>query len=262
MDEEVLAGGVANAGGVVRVGDDVLRPAGAHTQTVHALLRHVRANGFEGVPEPRGLAPDGRERLGFIAGDVAIVPYPAWVQTDVALASMAELLRRFHDATATFVPPAGATWDTGIGGASDGAIIGHNDVCLENVVFRNGDAVAFLDFDFAAPSTRAQDIGHFARMCVPMHTVDDAARFGWAPFDAFTRLRLVADSYGLPPNRREMLDAIGATVAQSGAFVRERVERGEPGFVDMWNRMGGQAYFDRRREWFDRNRPRFLDSLG
>ena len=29
-----------------------------------------------------------------------------------------------------------------------GPIVCHNDVCLENVVFRDGEAVGLLDFDF------------------------------------------------------------------------------------------------------------------
>lgn len=44
--------------------------------------------------------------------------------------------------------------------SADGdALIGHNDVCLENIVFRQGVAVALLDFDFAAP-TRVRRRSH------------------------------------------------------------------------------------------------------
>ena len=82
MTEEILPGGVGNAGAVVRVGDHVLRPASRHTPAIHALLRHVRAAGFDGVPEPVGVDPDGRERLVFIDGDVPYPPFPAWSQTD------------------------------------------------------------------------------------------------------------------------------------------------------------------------------------
>ena len=41
---------------VVRVGDTVRRTAGPWTPSVHALLRHLRAEGFTQVPKPRGLA--------------------------------------------------------------------------------------------------------------------------------------------------------------------------------------------------------------
>ena len=58
-DVEVLQGGVANAGAVVRVGSHVFRPAGPHVPAIHALLAHVRAQGFDGVPEVIGIEPDG-----------------------------------------------------------------------------------------------------------------------------------------------------------------------------------------------------------
>jgi hypothetical protein len=51
-------------------------------------------------------------------------------------------------------------------------------------------------------------------------------------------------------------------MAAGGVFVRQRVERGEPAFVEMWERMGGQARYDRRRDWFSQHRERFVDALG
>jgi hypothetical protein len=89
MAEEELASGVANAGSVTRVGDYVLRPSTPHSASIHRLLRWLRAEGFDGVPMPVGHDPDGRERLTFRAGDVALPPYPMWAQSDQALASIA-----------------------------------------------------------------------------------------------------------------------------------------------------------------------------
>ena len=58
-------------------GDEVLRPARPTTDTAHRLLRHVRARGFLGVPEPRGNA-EGIERLSYIPGEVPIPRFPDW----------------------------------------------------------------------------------------------------------------------------------------------------------------------------------------
>lgn len=55
---------------------------------------------------------------------------------------------------------------------------------------------------------------------------------------------------------------IEGSMAHGGEFVRRRVERGEPAFVEMWEQMGGQARFDRRRDWFAQNRSRFVEMLG
>lgn len=53
---------------------------------------------------PVGLYPDGRERLEVIDGEVPTPPYPAWSQSDTALASVATLLRGLHDAGREFDP--------------------------------------------------------------------------------------------------------------------------------------------------------------
>lgn len=261
----MLAGGVGNAGAVVRVGDHVLRPAGPHTEAIHGLLGHLHGHGFHAVPKVVGLEPDGRERLVFIAGDVPVLPFPAWSLTDQALASMAALLRGYHDAVVGYVPPTGAVWSTELADPAPGTdpVLCHNDVCPENVVFREGIAVALLDFEFAAPGRRTWDLGALAAMCIPLDTPDDAARTGREHLDPFARLRVVADGYGLADaDRAGLIDAIAERFDDGGRFVRRRVEAGEPAFVAMWEAMGGQARYDRRRDWFDDRRSAFAVALG
>lgn len=260
-DEEVLQGGVANAGAVVRVGDHVLRPANPHTASIHRLLDALRAAGFDGAPEPIGIDPDGRERLRFIPGDVSTPPYPRWVQTDHALASIARLLRRLHDASAGL--DLGVTsWSGEMADPSGGSVICHNDVCLENVVFRGGAAVALLDFDFAAPGRREFDLAAFARMCVPIDDDVSAARLGWVTADRPARLRLVCDEYGLDRDGRGVvLDCLSRSIQRGGEFVRRRVEAGDAAFIEMWESMGGHERFDRRRRWWSTHRRDFADAL-
>ena len=261
MDEETLPGGVANAGSVVRVGPHVLRPSTPQTPLLHQLLRHVRAAGFEGVPEPLGIEPDGRERLVFIEGDVPCPPFPRWAQSDQALASIARLLARFHAASSGFEWPRNASWSTELADPSGGAAICHNDVCLENVIFREGTAVALIDFDFVAPGRPLYDLSQMAKMCVPVDTVEDAAVWGWEPADRSNRLRVMADAYGLQDERSGLVDGLEEAMRAGDGFVRRRVERGEPAFIQMWETMGGGARYQRRWEWFQENRDRFLDAL-
>jgi Phosphotransferase enzyme family len=259
----VLHGGVANVGSVVRQGPHVLRPSNPHTRTIHALLRHLRSVGFEAASLPIGVDPDGRERLEFIEGDVAYPPYPAWAQTDMALASAAVLVRRLHDASARFVPPPDATWSTEMADPEGGPVICHNDVCLENLVYRNQVAVGLLDFDFAAPGRRLYDLAQFARMNVPMDSDDDAVLLGRAPpFDPFRRLRIVADAYGLPPGRAEFLEVMAEGIRRGGEFLQRRLDEGNEAFIAMVAATGGMAKFDRRRAWFAANRERFAEALG
>ena len=131
-------------------------------------------------------------------------------------------------------------------------MICHLDVCLENVVFRDGVAVALLDFDFAAPGHPLDDLASFARMCVP---VDDGVRreqLAWTSIDVGQRLRVVLDAYSASAEERAtFVDRLDRSIVLAERFVRARVERGEQNFVAMWDSFGGDARFVRRRAWFD-----------
>ena len=188
---------------MVRSGDEVHRPANVHTTAIHGFLSALAAAGFDGTSLPVGIEA-GRERLVFVPGDVPVPPYPLWAQEDTTLASIARLLRRFHTASRGF-DPSTSTWSAEmqdpVGAITTGAVMCHNDVCLENVVFRAGNAVALLDFDYAAPGRPIYDLAQMARMCVPIDDDTNAVRLGWEPSDRPRRLRLVADEYGLDAQR-------------------------------------------------------------
>ncbi len=262
-DEELLHGGVANAGAVMRAGDHVLRPSNPHSAAIHSLLRHVRASGFKGASDPVSIDPDGRERLRFVAGDVPLPPFPEWAQGDNALASVATLIRGLHDASVGFAGGDSKSWNRELADAAGGPVMCHNDVCLENVVFDKGVAIALLDFDFAAPGRREFDIAAFARMCVPIDDDEHASKLGWVPADRPQRLRLVCDTYGLDPKgRARVLDCLSKAIGRGGEFVRRRVEAGEAPFIEMWNAMGGQERFDRRRRWWADSLDDFAAALA
>lgn len=258
----VLQGGVANAGAVVRSGSYVLRPSNEHSVSILRFLSRLEAAGFRGAPSPVGVDPDGRERLWFIPGEVAIPPFPDWVQSDDALASVTTLIRRLHDVS-ELIDMGGLTWSHEMADPDGGAVMCHNDVCFENVVFRNGEAVALLDFDFAAPGRPAYDLAAFARMCVPIDDDVNASKLGWQPADLPARLRLVCDTYGLDGvGRAEVLRFLDASIVRGGEFVFRQVEAGHPGFAQLWEDMGGMERFDRRRGWWRGARPGFEAALS
>lgn len=262
-DEVVLHGGVANRGRVVRSGNYVLRPANPCSASIHAFLRRVRAAGFEGVPRPVGFDDEGRERLEFIEGDVALPPYPDWARTDTVLASAAELMARFHAAATLDPAPEVSRWNDEIADPQGGPVVCHNDVCLENVVFRDGIAVGLLDFDYCAPGRPVFDLAQFARMCVPIDDDASAALLGWHRPDRPGRLRLVSDSYGLDRwGRVQMLELLDDAVAHGGEFVKRHADAGDPGFVLMWEWMGGQERWNRRKRWWAAQRPAFVAALA
>jgi hypothetical protein len=261
VDEQRLDGGLTNVGAVVRVGPHVLRPSGPHSGSVHAFLRAVRQAGFGGAPLPVGIDDDGRERIEFVEGDVPVPPYPWWSRSDAALASVARLLRGLHDAARGF-DPTGLTWDDSLADPAGGPLVCHNDVEPSNVVFRDGVAVALLDFEFAAPGRPVYDLAQLARLCVPIDDPYDQTRLGWRPADRPARLRLVADAYGLDRSgRADLLSAMDDAIDRIEAAVRRSVDAGSLSAVALWNRTGGSARFDRRRRWWSDHHDRFGAAL-
>src|SRR3954462_546940 len=96
--EVLLDGGLTNAGLVSRVGDTVRRPRRPTSAATWALLEHLERVGFDGAPRFLGVDDRGREMLSFMPGAAAIEPHEDWVFSDEALVTVAELLRRYHDA--------------------------------------------------------------------------------------------------------------------------------------------------------------------
>ena len=144
-----------------------------------------------------------------------------------------------------------------------GPIICHNDICLENVVFRGGEAVGLLDFDFAAPGRPIYDLAALALMCVPIDDDLSAGRRGWTLVDRPTRLRLVADIYGLNDSGRvQVLDHLDRSMQRGGVFVQRRVEAGDPNFIRILDEIGGMERYDRRRRWWETNRAAFADAVA
>ncbi len=175
--------------------------------------------------------------------------------------SIAELLRGLHDATREF-DPRSLTWSNSLADPAGGMMICHNDVSPENVVFRDGLAVALLDFEFAAPGRPVYDLAHLARLCVPIENEFDQARLGWEPADRPARLRLVADAYGLDRDgREELLIAIDDALTRLEEFVWRSVEAGDPTYIDMWNQTDGAERYHRRRRWWNESHHQFATAL-
>jgi Phosphotransferase enzyme family len=188
-----LLGGLANRGSVVRVGDTVRRPLRRTSPATHALLRHLEDAGFSGAPRFLGIDAQDREVLSYIPGATATAPYPDWVLTEEALVSVAHLLRAYHRAVAGFdFGP--HSWPASPPGPLAGELVSHNDPNLDNVVFRDGRAVALIDFDLASPGSRLWDVACAARLWAPLRPdarVRDSRRGR-----SLHRFRLFMDAYG------------------------------------------------------------------
>jgi aminoglycoside phosphotransferase (APT) family kinase protein len=259
---EALVGGMENAGAVYRRGSLVERPAPPHAPALHAHLRALAAHGFVGAPTPVGPVVGGREQLTFIPGDVALPPFPEWAMTETALESLGGLLRRLHEAGAAVGVEDGVEWPTHLADPEGGTVLCHNDVCPDNVVFRDGRATALIDFDLAAPGRPIWDVAMTARYWVPMLDPESAAALYPAALDAPRRLRLLADGYGLSPQDRAGLpEVVEQATAVCRAFVEARVSGGDPAYVRMLAERGGWARWDRIQTWLTTHRALFTTAL-
>ncbi len=262
MDSEALIGGMANAGAVFRRGALVERPAPRNAQAIHAYLIALRERGFDGGPMPISLIPEGREELTFVPGDVALPPFPRWVMTATALRSVGGLLRRLHEASALVPLDATADWARDLADPLGGTMLCHNDVCPENVVFRDGRAVALIDFDLAAPGRPVWDVAMTARYWVPTLDPTSAALKYPDGLDAPARLRLLADGYGMSPHdRAELPGVIEEATEVARAFVAGRVSDGDPVYLHALAGHGGWERWDRLQTWLAAQRERFTAAL-
>jgi hypothetical protein len=245
-DGVLLPGGLTNAGLVTRVGHTVRRPRRHTSPATWALLDHLERVGFDGAPRFLGVDDRGREILSFIPGEAVLEPYPDWALTDEALVSVAELLRRYHDAASSF-DSAGWTWPDFVPEEFRDGLVSHNDPNLDNVIFSGGVAVGLIDFDLASPGSAVWDVTCSARLWAPLRDEPDAPEA--VRGRALERLRIFVDAYGLPRrDRARVVDAAIHTHDRCYRVVRTALSGGHETFGRMW-REGGQGRAIRTRRW-------------
>lgn len=222
MVEETLPGGRTT--GAVRIGDVVYKPAAPWTPSVHALLRHLEKHGFEGAPRALGFDDRGREMLTYLPGQTLGIPetWPAWVYAESTLVQVGAWMRRVHDLTADFEPPAGARWFTGTT-LQPGWVVGHQDASPYNAVMDGDRLVGFVDWDIASPSTREMDLAFSLILWAPL-TNDDRPR---------RRVHLFLDAYGYDGDRHVFATAIPERARRQAGVIREMAASGHPASVAL-----------------------------
>jgi len=203
-------------------GDTVTRPAQVWTPTVHCFLRHLLATGLSGVPEPLGIDGD-IERLRFLPGESG---GDGWYHqhSDVGLRSAARLLRRVHDASRGWEPPAGAVWGCPPG---RGTVVCHGDPGPWNFIWDGDDAVGLVDWDFAHPGDPIEDVAYALKWFAPLRP-DDLA-LSWHHFpevpDRRHRVAVFLDEYG-DVGDLDLVDAVVASTESTMAHERSLAEAG------------------------------------
>ena len=204
--------------------ETVTRPAGPHTPTVHAFLRHLRATGLECVPEPVSLSGD-TETLRFIEGESG---GDGWrhQHDEQGLRSAARLLRGIHDASVDWVPPHDAVFAAPA--VEGGDVFVNGDPGPWNFVWRAGEAVALIDWDFLHPAPRVSDVAYALRWFAPMR--DDASALEWHHFpevpDRRARIEAFLEAYGVPADF-DVADAVVGRIRATIEHVRFLADQGQ-----------------------------------
>jgi aminoglycoside phosphotransferase (APT) family kinase protein len=211
------------------VGDTVRRPAGPWTPAVHALLDHLEAADFDAAPRALGSDAEGREVVSYAAGDVVWPDHFELLESDGALAEIAQLIRRYHDVVETFTPSADAQWwDLAADPSGVHEVVCHNDLAPWNLVHGGDGRWSFIDWDLAAPGRRSWDLGWALLSFIPL-TPD-------RPLEDDTivrRLSVFMNAYGAPD---ELEAALGGAVERGeheAARIRGQTADGEQPFVKL-----------------------------
>jgi hypothetical protein len=228
-----LPGGMTT--GAVLIGTVVHKPASPWTPTVHALLRYLQACGFDAAPRALGFDEQGREMLTYLPGETIgdRFPWPGWVFADPTLVQVGQWLRRVHDLTVEFTPPADARWFTGAT-PQPGWIIGHQDAAPHNAVMDGDRLVGFVDWDIASPSPREFDIALSALLWVPL-TAPGAGQ----PFDdpdqadRFRRVHLFLDAYGYDNDRRIFATTLPQRARRQAGVIHRMADAGDPASIAL-----------------------------
>jgi hypothetical protein len=255
--------------GVVRVGETVRRPVQPSSPLVHALLTHLEQAGFDGAPRFLGVDRNGREVLTFVPGEVAGRPRPPWIADEDRMISVARLVRAYDDAAATFQVPPGVAPDPGLP-EPDGApplppyppeLVAHLDITPENVVFRDQQAKALIDFDIAAWATRADEGYNLMLWWAPLGDPADQDPL-MRDVDVPRRVGLLAGAYGMSRTDRERLFEVAVLRSRRSWYrMKQRAEVSGGGWLRMWNEGVGDVIL-RRVAWLERNEDRLRAALG
>lgn len=217
----------------MRVGNTVHRRAGHWTPAVHALLAHLQRVGFDAAPRPLGMDERGRAVLSFVPGVTHAgwpEPMPEWVYEDEkTLTAAGKLLRRYHDASASFVPPSDARWRIVAPGQSE--VICHYDWAPYNALFDGHVPTVMLDWDSAGPGPRLWDVAWSAYTWVPLKDPgpdSDSIRV------RAIRLATFCDAYGgVEPS--EVLSALVEELPFLSDVIQAEADAGDPGSTRLVN---------------------------
>lgn len=259
--EEELTGGFLTSS-VTRSGGTVRRSAGRWSPAVHAWLAHLADAGINVAPKPVRIDTSaGVEEVTYIDGTVLSGgASPPYLWRDDTLTAVARLVRQFHDAAASFTPPADANWQETAAFPGGGDVICHNDLAPWNTVFTGECPVAFIDWDLAAPGPRCWDVSYAIWHFVPLYGDPGSDPFDLADFEPRAcRTRLFCDAYGLE-DRAGLVDKVIDRQLAVHDAIKRGAAAGDPAYQRLWE-LGAGTGIQRQADYVRAHRSALEDAL-
>jgi phosphotransferase family enzyme len=207
----------------------VRHPRQPWSTSVHALLGYLQEAGFAEAPRPGPVAED-HDDVAFIEGvsgdDACLL-----VDSDEAVAAVAQTLRRYHDLVARWRPEVPPVWFDGQQGTGDGVerLVCHGDVGPWNLVWRDGALVGLIDWEYATVGTRRTDIAYALHYLVPFRDRSYWSGVLGLPHKPRRRHRMAvfAEAYGIAVDD-QLVDDVLASQQAGVDLMRNLAEQGRP----------------------------------
>lgn len=239
---QALRGGWGQDVAPIRIGDTVRRQQSANSAFVHDVLIFLSDHRFGWAPRYLGIDEHGREMVQYINGYVPHgqdVPAATW--SFGTLTEIFRELRRLHDLT------------SGSHLAAGEECVCHGDLSHANTVYRDGRAVAFIDWDWAHPGRRIDDLAYALLQYLSIGEFETSR----GPSERARLARALIDAYGLIASQRAgVVDTMLGSLLATRARQLAAIDAGTPA-----GRRFAQANIPQmmleRHEWLDRNKAPF-----
>jgi hypothetical protein len=240
-DRDRLPGGWMS--GSRLVDGTVRRRLGPHSPFVHQLLSYLDQRGFDAAPRLLGVE-NKDEILTYLDGVVPVETdprsIPEVVFSDSGIRSAFRLIRRYHDLTA----------GSDLAGGTE--VVCHGDLSPWNTVYDDHGAVAFIDWDNAAPGSRASDVGYAAWRYLMLGfenapTVETQKR----------QLRVAVAAYGMWDLPELLRQVRSAQRSQREGFERDYAA-GDPR-IGRLVKLGALDHIESAQRWLDKHESDLLD---
>ncbi|WP_342779332.1 phosphotransferase, partial [Nonomuraea turkmeniaca] len=131
-------------------------------------------------------------------------------------------------------------------------LVGHMDVTPDNIVFRDGEAAALIDFDMARPASRVDEMCNTMLYWAPLGDPVDADP-PLRDVDVPRRCRILADAYGMSDLDRSRLVEVAVLRSRRAWYSMKQIaEEQGGGWARMWQEGVGDK-IKRREAWLERH---------